>query len=243
MDARIDRPFVLDPLLGEWLRRPLDEHCAPGAPTESPAGVTTRVTTSTPSISSNVSNEPHDLPNLDAGQSIYSARTWLRALWTEWSVEVRVFSGAWRKAPQRQRGAFLVLEASAPSFGSWTPLSLPRLHGWSTSRPAVENCSGRSSTGAEALRTPSVARLAGRDRHPRVGGEARLVHTAENGHPTPRAAVAHRPRARISGAEARGMTPRRPRASRNPARGLPVRARRMRLGRCEHEARPVRSRA
>jgi hypothetical protein len=56
--------------------------------------VTTLVTTSTPSIASNASRKPRNLHDLDAAQSIHTARTWLRALWTDWSVEVRVLSGA-----------------------------------------------------------------------------------------------------------------------------------------------------
>jgi hypothetical protein len=60
-------------------------------------GVTTLLTTSTPSIASNASSKPHDLHDLDAAHSIHTTRTWLRALWTEWSVEVRVLSGALEK--------------------------------------------------------------------------------------------------------------------------------------------------
>jgi hypothetical protein len=37
---------------------------------------------------------PHDVDDLDAPGSIDTGRTRLRALWTVWSVEVRVFSGA-----------------------------------------------------------------------------------------------------------------------------------------------------
>ena len=60
--------------------------------------VTTLVTTSNASITSNTSTNPHDLDDLDARGSIYAGRSRLRALWTVWSVEVRVFSGALGKA-------------------------------------------------------------------------------------------------------------------------------------------------
>jgi hypothetical protein len=60
-----------------------------GYPTSRPS-----VTTSAPSIASNASSKPLDLHDLDAAESIHTTRTWLRALWTDWSVEVRVFSGA-----------------------------------------------------------------------------------------------------------------------------------------------------
>jgi hypothetical protein len=49
------------------------------------------------SISSNVSHlsgKPNDSDDLDAGAPIYAASPRLRALWTVWSVEVRVLSGA-----------------------------------------------------------------------------------------------------------------------------------------------------
>ena len=57
-------------------------------------GVTTLVTTSNASVTSNPSTNRHDLDGLDARGSIYTGRSRLRALWTEWSVEVRVLSGA-----------------------------------------------------------------------------------------------------------------------------------------------------
>jgi hypothetical protein len=56
--------------------------------------VTTPVTTSTPSDASNPSTDPNVLDDLDAHKRIDARRTRLRALWTEWSVEVRVLSGA-----------------------------------------------------------------------------------------------------------------------------------------------------
>jgi hypothetical protein len=37
--------------------------------------------------------------DLDVAGPIYAGRIGLRALWTEWSVEVRVLSGASKKAP------------------------------------------------------------------------------------------------------------------------------------------------
>src|SRR5262249_55672676 len=40
------------------------------------------------------SEKPDDADDLDAGRPIYAGRPRLRALWTEWSVEVRVLSGA-----------------------------------------------------------------------------------------------------------------------------------------------------
>jgi hypothetical protein len=50
--------------------------------------------------------------------------------------------------PARSTTASSVRVQPAPSS---TPLSLPRLHGWSESRPAVENCSDRSSTRSAAM--------------------------------------------------------------------------------------------
>jgi hypothetical protein len=64
------------------------------------AGVTTLVTTFTPSIAPNPSSKPLDLHDLDTAQSIHTTRTWLRALWTVWAVKVRLFSGA----PERRKG-------------------------------------------------------------------------------------------------------------------------------------------
>src|SRR5947209_18893259 len=43
------------------------------------------------------SPEPHNLDDSNAGGSIYAPRPRLRALWTLWSGEVRVLSGALRK--------------------------------------------------------------------------------------------------------------------------------------------------
>ena len=63
--------------------------------------VTTLVTTSIPSSSSNPSKEPRNLDDLDAPGSIYTPGSRLRALWTEWSVEVRVLSGALGKPRKR----------------------------------------------------------------------------------------------------------------------------------------------
>jgi hypothetical protein len=59
--------------------------------------VTTPVTTSTLSSPSDGSRKPRKLGDLDAGGTIYAGRTRLRALWTDWSVEVRVLSGALRE--------------------------------------------------------------------------------------------------------------------------------------------------
>jgi hypothetical protein len=56
--------------------------------------VTTSVTTSTPSTTSNPSEKRRNLDDLDARKSRYMRGFWLRALWTLWSVEVRVLSGA-----------------------------------------------------------------------------------------------------------------------------------------------------
>ena len=67
--------------------------------------VTTPLTTSNASITSNVSSKLDDLRDLDAAQSIHTTRTWLRALWTDWSVEVRVLSGALGKP--RSSGLFM----------------------------------------------------------------------------------------------------------------------------------------
>jgi hypothetical protein len=41
--------------------------------------------------------KPDDSHDLDAGPPSYAGRPRLRALWTEWSVEVRVLSGASKK--------------------------------------------------------------------------------------------------------------------------------------------------
>ena len=75
--------------------------------------VTTLVTTSIPSSSSDPSTEPRKLDDLDAPGSIYAPSTWLRALWTEWSVEVRVLSGALEKP--RNTGLFCVPAAAVVS--------------------------------------------------------------------------------------------------------------------------------
>jgi hypothetical protein len=70
------------------------------------SAVTTAVTTSTASITSNPSTEPRNLDDLDAAGRIYTTGTRLRALWTVWSVEVRVFSGALGKPRVSHVGAF-----------------------------------------------------------------------------------------------------------------------------------------
>src|SRR6185437_14241402 len=59
--------------------------------------VATPVATSIPSNVSIPSTEPPNLDDSDAGASTYGSRPRLRALWTLWSVEVRVLSGALRK--------------------------------------------------------------------------------------------------------------------------------------------------
>jgi hypothetical protein len=61
--------------------------------------VTTLVTTSRSSDTSNPYTNKLDLDDLDAGGRIYTGGTRLRALWTDWSMGVRVFSGALGKAP------------------------------------------------------------------------------------------------------------------------------------------------
>jgi hypothetical protein len=60
--------------------------------------VTTPVTTSTPST------KPLNLDNWDAAENISTARPRLRALWTLWSVEVRVLWGALEKPRTRGGG-------------------------------------------------------------------------------------------------------------------------------------------
>ena len=65
----------------------------------------TLVATSILSSASDPSTEPRNLDDLDAPESIYARGTRLRALWTEWSVEVRVLSGALEKP--RKRGFFM----------------------------------------------------------------------------------------------------------------------------------------
>jgi hypothetical protein len=66
--------------------------------------VATPVATSIPSNASNACSKPTNLEDLDALGSIYAPRTGLRALWTLWSVEVRVLSGALGKP--RKTGLF-----------------------------------------------------------------------------------------------------------------------------------------
>jgi hypothetical protein len=48
------------------------------------------------SDASDASRNPHKTDDLDAGGRILRPWTRLRALWTAWSVVVRVHSGAWR---------------------------------------------------------------------------------------------------------------------------------------------------
>jgi len=67
--------------------------------TSEPGSVTTPVTTSIPSSPSNASRKSRNLDDLDAHEPIYTNRIGLRALWTDWFLEVRVFSGALGKAP------------------------------------------------------------------------------------------------------------------------------------------------
>jgi hypothetical protein len=52
------------------------------------------VATSILSSVSTASRKPPDLQALDSTEPIYTGRFRLSALWTVWSVEVRVFSGA-----------------------------------------------------------------------------------------------------------------------------------------------------
>jgi hypothetical protein len=68
--------------------------------------VTTLVTTSIPSNASRTSTEAPILDDQGASARIYTTGTRFRALRTEWSVEVRVLSGAPWKAPHS--GAFFV---------------------------------------------------------------------------------------------------------------------------------------
>jgi Protein of unknown function (DUF1214) len=71
--------------------------------------VTTSVTTSTPSSPSITSRNSRNLDDLDARRSTYTTRIRLRALWTLWSVEVRVLSGALGKP--RTAGLFMFSDA------------------------------------------------------------------------------------------------------------------------------------
>src|SRR5947209_104534 len=66
----------------------------------------TPVATSIPSNAASPSTEPRKLDDLDTRRSIYAGRSRLRALWTEWSVEVRVLSGALGKP--RSAGFFML---------------------------------------------------------------------------------------------------------------------------------------
>ena len=67
--------------------------------------VATSVATSIPSNVSNASSKATNLDDLDARGSIYAPCARLRALWTLWSVEVRVLSGALEKP--RTAGLFV----------------------------------------------------------------------------------------------------------------------------------------
>jgi L-amino acid N-acyltransferase YncA len=58
--------------------------------------------TSTSPHPSDASSKPRKLDGLDAPGLIHAGRIWMRALWTEWSVEVRVLSGA-SKLPAKGR--------------------------------------------------------------------------------------------------------------------------------------------
>ena len=83
--------------------------------------MTTLVTTSNTSVTSNTFTNPHDLDDLDARGSIDTGRTRLRALWTVWSVEVRVLSGALESPAQRavaQRSPLAAFVVSVGERGS-----------------------------------------------------------------------------------------------------------------------------
>ena len=62
------------------------------------------------------SRNPPNVRLLDPREPIYAERFGFRALWTEWSVDVRVLSGALGKAPHR--AAFLIL-AQPPCTSAW----------------------------------------------------------------------------------------------------------------------------
>jgi hypothetical protein len=62
------------------------------------------------SNASNASSKPTNVDDLDARGGIYASCARLRALWTLWSVEVRVLSGALGKA--RGQRAFLIFRTT-----------------------------------------------------------------------------------------------------------------------------------
>ena len=132
--------------------------------------VTTLVTTSTACSPSNPSKEPRNLDALDAPGSIYARRPRLRALWTEWSVEVRVLSGALGKPPHR--AAFFMLGLDRPDIrhrGYWQravgtrderppsprwPGRTPARRGWPQLLQTVQIRGGRARRGCRAKRAP-----------------------------------------------------------------------------------------
>jgi len=133
--------------------------------------VATLVATSIPSSASNPSTEPRNLDDSDAGRLIYASRPRLRALWTLWSVEVRVLSGALGKP--RTAGLF----AAVGMVGEWArgrhsrpssdqrPRRAPR--DWrggawrrSGAAPCYRTKRGRSRPGRRAVPKPE-ARLEG----------------------------------------------------------------------------------
>ncbi len=83
--------------------------------------MTTIVTTSTPSKGSNPYRKPPDLWASDARERIYAGRFGLRALWTDWSVEVRVFSGALESPASRGFSCFELVRDFCPAV--WVLLS------------------------------------------------------------------------------------------------------------------------
>ena len=95
----------------------------PGSAMPTRRGVATPVATSILSTVSSPSTEPRNLDDSDAPRSIYAPRIGLRALWTEWSVEVRVLSGALEK-PRVWRAAWLARPAVTPPCRLCVPARL-----------------------------------------------------------------------------------------------------------------------
>src|SRR5262249_3731323 len=90
-------------------RHPADDRSPAGRHRHSPSRRGNTVATSIPSRMSVASQNPRKLDPPDAAGRSYASRIGLRALWTEWSVEVRVLSGALAKP--RTPGLFAALSA------------------------------------------------------------------------------------------------------------------------------------
>lgn len=134
-------------------------------------------------ISSDVSDAsaiPHKTDDLDAGGPIFHGRMRLRALWTVWSVEVRVFSGASEKAPHG--GAFSCSAATRREFAaSTTRLSASGL------RPATGSSGSSRLTrripDAHGIRAGACRKHGGGATSHRVRALGRVPTEVESGNP------------------------------------------------------------